>query len=163
MGIILVIFAIIALYFVYLLFYFLTKKNNKKVEQKPVSKKQYKLPNRNLNYDFSISKLSRKNDCLNISVLLHNFTDKPITADLISAYYISAQTRTQYKGDCTRFVYKRLDSSNVDLDNIILPTFNIKREISVFKYDLDHVNKNDILILECRFNGDDIVLKNEIY
>lgn len=156
-----IILGIVVFYFVYLFFY--KRKKNKKTEEVVVEKKQYKLPNRSLNYDFSINNIEINNGTLNISILLHNFTDKPVTAELKNAYYISAKTRTQYKGSCVRIVNGALGVREVDPDNMILPGLNIKRDIGIFRFDQEVVNEKDILLTECLFNGSNIVLKNGIY
>lgn len=129
----------------------------------PYKNPPYKVANPNLMYDFSINNIEINNGTLNISILLHNFTDKPVTAELKNAYYISATTRTQYKGSCVRIVNGTLGVKVVDPDNMILPSLNIKRDIGIFRFDQTHVNENDVLIAECQFNGSNIVLKNVIY
>ena len=165
-----IILGIVILYFIFF-FRYHSKKRKKKLasvpqeETKtiPIQRKQRSNLSKSivLNYDFTISEMNRKKDCLQVTLLIHNLSKQPVEVLVKNAFYISSKTKTQYEGDCTYFSYAKLGEKSID--SIILPGLNVKRECNFYRFDLNEFYDEDYIIIQATFDNQLYTIKKQIF
>lgn len=165
-----IILGIVILYFIFFFRYHSKKRKEKLVSipQKevkiiPIQRNQRCNLSKsiNLNYDFSISEMSREKDFLRVSLLIHNLSKHPVEVKVKNSFFISSKTKTQYEGDCTYFSYAKLGEKSID--SVILPGYNVKREANFYRFDLNEFFDEDMIIIQATFNNQLLTIKKQIF
>lgn len=167
-----IILGIVILYFIFFFRYHSKKRKEKlasvpqeEIKTIPIQRKQRSNLSKSigLNYDFSISEMNRKKDYLQVALLIHNNTKEPVQAVLQNAFYISSITKTQYAGDCTYLSYVKLGEQKNNIDSVILPGLNIKREANFYRFDLNELYDEDYIIIQATFDNQLYTIKKQIF